>query len=239
MTELSEELLNERLYSDYKQVLLLIQKERPALAHQLSMEVINCKLNWWPLRSFLSGFTLAQMWEKYFKENFETIRQHDCKKTCLERQMESTMIITAGWHEIKHALISINTYINVSSELMMEYVDSIGDLNWWLSNGLTIWETIIQKIGGKVREGLFETRKEIEVDIFVSQFTELVRYFCIVIGELIQIRTEYKLWFMGKSVNLQDTFLNIPDEIELTLPCAERHLELLLITYADFDRKYI
>jgi hypothetical protein len=23
------------------------------------------------------------------------------------------------------------------------------------------------------------------------------------------------------------------------LPCAERHLELLIMTYADFDRKYI
>jgi hypothetical protein len=30
-------------------------------------------------------------------------------------------------------------------------------------------------------------------------------------------------------------FLNIPDEIEFTLPCAERHLELLIMTYADFD----
>jgi hypothetical protein len=44
---------------------------------------------------------------------------------------------------------------------------------------------------------------------------------------------------MGKSVDLQDTFLNISDDIEFTLPCAERHLELLIMTYADFDRKYI
>jgi hypothetical protein len=35
---------------------------------------------------------------------------------------------------------------------------------------------------------------------------------------------------MGKSVDLQDTFLNISDDIEFTLPCAER-------TYADFDKK--
>jgi hypothetical protein len=150
------------------------------------------------------------MWEKYFKENFETVRQHDCRKTCLERQMESTMIILAsgGWHETKHALISANTYINVSSELMVEFVDSIGDLNWWLSNGLRIWESIVQKIGGKVREGLFEMRKEKKVDIFVSQFTELVRYFNIVIGESIQIRTDYKLWFMGELVNLEDSFFS-------------------------------
>jgi hypothetical protein len=41
---------------------------------------------------------------------------------------------------------------------MVEYVDSIGDLNWWLSNGI--------KIGGKVREGLFEIRREVKIDIF-------------------------------------------------------------------------
>jgi hypothetical protein len=44
---------------------------------------------------------------------------------------------------------------------------------------------------------------------------------------------------MGKSVNIQDTFLNISDDFEFTLPCAERHLELLIMTYADFDRKYM
>jgi hypothetical protein len=44
---------------------------------------------------------------------------------------------------------------------------------------------------------------------------------------------------MGKSIDLQNTFLNIPDEIEFTLPCAERHLELLIMIYADFDRKYL
>jgi hypothetical protein len=58
------------------------------------------------------------------------MRQHDIKKTCLEKQIESTMVITSSWHEVKHALVSINTYINISSELMMEFVDSIGDLNW-------------------------------------------------------------------------------------------------------------
>jgi hypothetical protein len=127
---------------------------------------------------------------------------------------------------VKHTLVSVNTYTNISSELMMEFVDSIGELNWWLFNGLMIWELIIQKIGGKVREVLFETRREIKIDIFVSQFTKFVRFFNITIGELIQIRTEYKLWSMGKS-----------DDIEFTLPC--RYLELLIMTYADFDRKYI
>jgi hypothetical protein len=45
MIELSEDLLNDRIYSDYKQVSLLIQSERPALAHQLEVEVGNCKLH--------------------------------------------------------------------------------------------------------------------------------------------------------------------------------------------------
>jgi hypothetical protein len=159
------------------------------------------------------------MWEK---QKFEILRQYDIKKTCLEKQIESTMIITTSWNEMKYALVSVNSYINVSSKLMIEFVVSVGDLNWWLSNGLRIWESIIQKIGGKVRETLFETRRELKIDIFVSQFTEFVRFFNIVIGESIQIRTEYKLWFMGKSVDLQDTFLNISDEIEFTLPCTER-----------------
>jgi hypothetical protein len=142
------------------------------------------------------------MLERYYTENFGILRQHDIKKTCLEKQIESTMIITAGWHETKHALVSVNSYINVSSELMIEFVDSIGDLNWWLSNGLRIWESIIQKNGGKVREALFETRREIKIDIFVSQFTKFVRFFNITIGESIQIRTEYRLLFMRKSIDL-------------------------------------
>jgi hypothetical protein len=66
------------------------------------------------------------------------MKQHDIKKTSLEKQIELTTVITSDWHEVKHALVSVNTCINVSSELMIEFVDSIGDLNWWLSNGLRI-----------------------------------------------------------------------------------------------------
>jgi hypothetical protein len=76
-------------------------------------------------------------------------------------------------------------------------VDSIGDLNWWLSNGLRIWESIIQKVGGKVKKVLFETRREIKIDIFLSQFTKFVRFFNIVIGESIQIRIEYNYGLWG------------------------------------------
>jgi hypothetical protein len=55
MIELSEDLLDDRIFSDYKQVLVLLQSERPALARQLVVEVINCKLHWWPLRSYIVG----------------------------------------------------------------------------------------------------------------------------------------------------------------------------------------
>jgi hypothetical protein len=44
---------------------------------------------------------------------------------------------------------------------------------------------------------------------------------------------------MGKSVDLEDTFLNISDDTEFTFPCAMRHIELLIMIYVDFDRKYI
>jgi hypothetical protein len=88
MIELSEDLLNDGIYSDYKQVLLLIQSERPSLAHQLAVEVVNYKLHWWCLRSYFAGLTLAQMLERYYTENFGIVRQHDVKKTCLAKQME-------------------------------------------------------------------------------------------------------------------------------------------------------
>jgi hypothetical protein len=75
-----------------------------------------------------------------------------------------------------------------------------------LIGGFQIWELIVQKVGGKVKEVLFETRREIKIDIFVSQFIEFVRFFNITIGESICIRTEYKLWFMGKSVDFPEYF---------------------------------
>jgi hypothetical protein len=55
MIDLLEELLNERIYSDYKKVLVLLQSKRPALACQLAVEVVACKLQWWPIRSYLRG----------------------------------------------------------------------------------------------------------------------------------------------------------------------------------------
>jgi hypothetical protein len=74
MIKLSEDLLNDRIYSDYKQVLVLLQSERPALAHQLALQVVNCKLHWWFIRSYLRGLTLAQMWERYFTKKFGILR---------------------------------------------------------------------------------------------------------------------------------------------------------------------
>jgi hypothetical protein len=37
MISLLEELLNKRIYSDYKQMLVLLQSKRPALARQLEV----------------------------------------------------------------------------------------------------------------------------------------------------------------------------------------------------------
>jgi hypothetical protein len=36
------------------------------------------------------------MWERYYTEKFGIMRQHDIKKTCLEKQIELTMVITSG-----------------------------------------------------------------------------------------------------------------------------------------------
>jgi hypothetical protein len=68
MIKLSKDLLNDRIYSNYKQVLLLIQSERPALARQLEVEVVTCKLHWWFLRSYLRGLTLAQMGKIFYRK---------------------------------------------------------------------------------------------------------------------------------------------------------------------------
>jgi hypothetical protein len=66
------------------------------------------------------GLTLAQMWERYYTENFGTIRQHDIKKTCFKKQIELIMIITYSWHEVKHPLVSVNTYIIVAKNKFIE-----------------------------------------------------------------------------------------------------------------------
>jgi hypothetical protein len=61
MIDLSEELLNKRIYSDYKQILVLLQSERPVLVSQLVVEVIVCKFHWWFIRFYLRHLTLAQI----------------------------------------------------------------------------------------------------------------------------------------------------------------------------------
>jgi hypothetical protein len=86
---------------------------------------------------------------------------------------------------------------------------------------------------------LLKTKREIKSDIFVTPFTEFVRFFKILFGKSIKIRTEYKLWFLGRSILLETTFLNISDDIEITFPCSTRHLELVIKTYLDFDRAYL
>jgi hypothetical protein len=48
-----------------------------------------------------------------------------------------------------------------------------------------------------------------------------------------------KLGCKTKIISLQNTFLNIPDEIEIKFPCSTRHLELVIKIYLDFDRLYL
>jgi hypothetical protein len=44
---------------------------------------------------------------------------------------------------------------------------------------------------------------------------------------------------MGKVVPLKGTFLEISDEIIIQFPCVERHSELIIKIFADFDRLYL
>jgi hypothetical protein len=48
-----------------------------------------------------------------------------------------------------------------------------------------------------------------------------------------------KLWFLSKLISLQNTFLNIPNEIKIKFPCSTRYLELVIKIYLDFDRAYL
>jgi hypothetical protein len=42
---------------------------------------------------------------------------------------------------------------------------------------------------------------------------------------MIIIRTEYKLWCLGRSISLDDTLLDLADDIEINLTCVEEHIE--------------
>jgi hypothetical protein len=44
---------------------------------------------------------------------------------------------------------------------------------------------------------------------------------------------------LGRSIPLENTFLNISDDFEITFPYSTRHLELVIKTYLDFDRAYL
>jgi hypothetical protein len=79
----------------------------------------------------------------------------------------------------------------------------IGDPQWWMTSGLRIWETIVQKLGCKTKTILLEIEREIK--------SEFVRFFKIRFGKSVKIKTEYKLWFLGRSVFLENTFLKISD----------------------------
>jgi hypothetical protein len=79
-----------------------------------------------------------------------------------------------------------NEYINITTDTVDENIKLIGDTQWWIINGLQIWETTVQKLDCKIKV------------IFI-----------------LEIQSRYKLRFLSRLVPLQDTFLNIPDEIKL------------------------
>jgi hypothetical protein len=61
-----------------------LEKEKPALAYTLGKKIVQNKLNLWLLRFFEIGKDFAQMWVKYFEENFKIKRICDIKRTCLD-----------------------------------------------------------------------------------------------------------------------------------------------------------
>jgi hypothetical protein len=71
MIDLAKEVIEDRISTDYKKILELLEKEKPAMDYTLGRKIIKNKLNWWPLRFFEIGNDLAQMWAKYFEENFK------------------------------------------------------------------------------------------------------------------------------------------------------------------------
>jgi hypothetical protein len=58
-----------------------------------------------------------------------------------------------------------------------------------MTNGLQIWEAIVEKLGCKIKTILFEMEREIKSDIFVTPFTEFIRIFKILFSKSIKIRT--------------------------------------------------
>jgi hypothetical protein len=55
MIDLAKEVIEDRISTDYKKVLDLLGKEKPAIAYTLGRKTVKNKLNWWPLRSFETG----------------------------------------------------------------------------------------------------------------------------------------------------------------------------------------
>jgi hypothetical protein len=55
-----------------------------------------------------------------------------------------------------------NEYINIASDIIDENIKLIGDPHWWLTNGLQIWETIVQKLGCITKIISFEMEREIK-----------------------------------------------------------------------------
>jgi hypothetical protein len=52
MIDSAKEVLEDRISTNYKKILDLLEKEKPAMAYILGRKIIGNRLNWCPLRSF-------------------------------------------------------------------------------------------------------------------------------------------------------------------------------------------
>jgi hypothetical protein len=65
-------------------------------------------------------------------------------------------LVSSDLHEQKDINIIACKYINIISESIYQYMELIGNKEWWINNGIQIWESITQKLGGRVKSIYFE-----------------------------------------------------------------------------------
>jgi hypothetical protein len=236
MIKLSKEQLEERLYSDYKEVLMKLFIEKPIAAEMLAMEMIQLNLHWWPIRNYEPSKDFEDMWRKQLKDKLIIDRDYDSRSIVNIQTYWAKITFKSSWNTTFSISSKMLRFIFMTSPLYNILNNPNGDTNFWLNNGLEIWINIANKIGIKMeRDSDNEYQRKLTEEIFVSPYTEFIRIFQITIGETINIHIFYELNFM----TLDNTYLAITDDIEISLPCVERHLEAILRIFVDFDRDYL
>jgi hypothetical protein len=86
---------------------------------------------------------------------------------------ETKIMIEADWHDNKYFDLVAYRCVNTTSWLIDKYPNLIGSKEWWINNGVRVWESILQKLKYKIRTIDLETNGEIKSDVFMSLFTEL------------------------------------------------------------------